>query len=383
MRSTTNGYPILAVVLALGASIVAAEDKPDYVPKPGEFPPPDSGHYFAGELVMVDPINRRGGIRLDGDEIENKYDKADPLLFAMLPYGALWHHGAPAELCDIPIGTHVHGYFFLPPEGDKSIPPPKGHRPDYVPKQNHAILLEDDFSFYQRRGRGWKVESVDRDAGKLHLVSTGPAEGDGLTGKKTLEIDRSTRVWRGRELAEWEAIATGQDVQVSLTWAPNWVARQFHCADIWLDQESRDRATERQRQLHLRYQRNHWLAGWVDHVEHEGLSRGAVTLTLFGGMDPTLYDEVRAKAKSTAFAVAVGENTLRTYNHSDDARRGPVLEIKENENPPLGSSGIQLRIQMGMLLEGYRPGRIVRVCPNDWPRVKLPPEQRVTSRLDP
>ena len=40
--------------------LALAETKPDYIPQPGQFPPSDSGYYIAGELVMIDPVNRRG-----------------------------------------------------------------------------------------------------------------------------------------------------------------------------------------------------------------------------------------------------------------------------------------------------------------------------------
>ena len=46
-----------------------AEEKKEYVPKTGEFPPPNCGHYFAGEPVQVDHVNRRGALRLGGDGV--------------------------------------------------------------------------------------------------------------------------------------------------------------------------------------------------------------------------------------------------------------------------------------------------------------------------
>ena len=385
---TIHGHPvqrILAAFACLGVSVAVAQDVKDYVPKPGQFPPPNSGQYFAGELVMVDPINRRGGIRLDGDDSgdlnANRYDKGDPLRFAMLPYGSIWYHGALAELRDIPIGTHLHGYFYLPPEGDKSIPPPEGP-PQLVPKQNHAISLQDDFSFYGRRGQAWKIVSVDLKAGKLKVASTGNAAADGLKGEHTFEIDRATRIWKDRGFGVLEDLAPEQVVQVGLDWDPDWENIHFHCADIWLNKESLDVATEHQRQIHLRYQRSHWLAGWIDHVQQQQAGPGIVTFTLFDGIDPTLCDEIRAKGKTHGFLIAVAEKTLRTYFHSSDNRGGAVVEIKQIENPPAGSSGIQLRVQVNEVLEGYRPGRIVRVRPHDWPGIKLPPEERAKSRDD-
>src|SRR5437660_1545736 len=123
----------LGVCLATFASF-AQEKKPSPTPpvqkakeqplKAGEFPPAGSGTYLAGELVIVDPVNRRGGLRLDGDGLGGRYDGGPLHYFAMLPYGTILYNGAPAELRDIPLGTHVHGYFHLPPRGDESTIPP-------------------------------------------------------------------------------------------------------------------------------------------------------------------------------------------------------------------------------------------------------------------
>lgn len=366
-------------VVCLFAGAVHAEDKADYAPKPGEFPPPNSGHYSAGELVQVDHVNRRGALRLDGDLDDNRYHSAPSHQFAMLPYGSIRYHGAPAELRDVPIGTHLHGYFVLPPEGDKTIPPPPNGSEKYVPKYNHALTLEDDFSFYQRQGQQWKVAAVDVEKGKLKVGSIGQAVADGLKGEKTFEFDASTRIWKGRQIAGLQALAADQVIQVNLTWAPDWKNGQFHCADIWLDKESLDVATEVQRQIHIRHQLHRWLAGWVDHVEHRPGGKGIVTVTLFGGMDPTLYGRART-AKGVAIAAA--EPTLRSWWQEHDNKGGTVLDFKDLPNPPPGSSGLQLRVQVSELIEGFRPGRVVRFRPNGFPNVKLPPEERVKSMDD-
>lgn len=418
MRSRCPGLIAIClavVVAATGAGEVAkpAADEKPYVPVAGQFPPPDAGAYFAGELVAVDHVNRRGALRIDGDNSEDRYHSAPPHRFALLPYGTIRYHGAPAELRDVPIGTHLHGYFVLPPEGDKAIPPATSQ---FVPKTNHALSLEDDLSFYQQRGQAWKVVSVELkyDAsspafkkgewkrtpvtGKLNVVSTGTTAKDGRSGAVMFEVDRSTRFWKGREAAELEDLAPDADwklkdnvrtadlkslapervVQLNLTWAADSEHRQFHCADVWLDQESLALAAEQQRRIHLRHQHHRWLAGWIDHVEHQDGGKGIVTVTLFGGMDPALYDDVRAQKKpGGGAAIAVGEKTLRTYWQNHDHKGGPVVGVTDVANPPPGSSGLQVRVQIGELLEGYRPGRIVRLRPNGWPNVKTPPEERV------
>jgi len=377
----------LLSLVASASSLCAVESAVapiEYVPKLGEFPPAGVGHYFAGELVSVDHVNRRGAIRLMGDGVDDRYHGAPSHRFAMLPYGTVRYHGAPAELRDIPIGTVVHGYFLLPPADDKSLPPQDAAGKKYNPPYTHALTLEDDFSFYQRQGRAWKIVSIDAAKGKLVAKSVGKPSKDGPQGEQTFEFDASTRVWKGRGYGELKDLAAGQEVQFNFTWAPDWKNGQLHVADIWLDDESRTTAAEVQRQVNIRHVRHRWFAGWVDHVEHQEIpGRGIVTLTLFGGCDPSLYDAVRALGnKKGGAAIAAGEPTLRTWWQEHDNKGGPVLEVKELPNPPPGSSGIVVKMLVYELLEGFRPGRIVRFRPNGFPNVKMPPEERVKSLDD-
>src|SRR5262245_58695035 len=112
-RCGMHGFVTLAICLL--RSVGVAQDAKEYVPKLGEFPPPNVGHYFVGEFVSVDHVNRRGAIRLVGDRDEGKYHVAPSHRFSLLPYGTVRYHGAPAELRDVPLGTVLHGYFVLPP----------------------------------------------------------------------------------------------------------------------------------------------------------------------------------------------------------------------------------------------------------------------------
>ena len=95
-------------------------------------------------------------------------------------------------------------------------------------------------------------------------------------------------------------------------------------------------------------------------------------------MDPSLYDDLKAN-KDKGFGVAAAEKTLRTWAHRADKKIGQVLEWKEIANPPLGSSGIQIRLKFTELLDGYRPGRIVRVKSDSWLFITVPPEERMKS----
>lgn len=366
MRPATT----LLIFLVLSSSSVRAQEQ---ALQPGQFPAPGSGTYIAGDLVLIDPVNRRGGLRVHGDDNQPLH------YFALLPCGSIWFQGSPAELRDIPIGTHVHGYFYLPPVGEEhTIPPLPKDQAQFQLKHNHAVSLEDDVSFYERRGQGWKVVSIDAAKGKINVAPTGESVKDGINTPYTFDINDFTRVWQGRKLVELANIAPDQAVRFNLTWSPGWRDQEFTVSEIWLDEDSRNFAKELQRRRHVRYQRQHWVPGWIDTVEDNDFGGGIMTLTLFGGLDPSLYADLKG-AQEKGFGVGVAEQTLRTWFHRSDKKIGQVLEWKEIPNPPPGSSGIQLRMKFTELLDGYRPGRCVRVKCDCWPFITMPPEERVKS----
>lgn len=361
---------------------VIAQEATEVVLKPGVFPPASTGTYLAGELVIVDPVNRRGCLRLDGNGPGDRYHAGPLFSFAMLPYGMICYQGAPAELRDIPPGTHVHGTFFAPPVGEEAtIPPLPADQAKFEIKENHALLIEDDFSFYQRRGRSWKIVSLDIEKGKIDVAPLGESAPNGINESYTFDIDHVTRVWKERGLVDLDQIAPDQTVQFNLAWSPGWRDKEFTVSEIWLDEESRAFATELQRRRHVRYEKQRWLPGWIDHVEHFDYGGGIVTLTLFGGMDASLYEDLKT-TQEKGFGVAAAEKTLRTWFHRADKKIGQVVEWKETENPPPGSSGIQVKLKFTELLEGYRPGNCVRVKCHDWIFVTMPPEERIKSTLD-
>lgn len=341
-------------------------------PRPGVFPSKESGIQVHGDLVVSDSVNRRGALR-EKRSTPRHY-------FAMLPYGMVWYHGAPADIRDLPPDIHMHGQFLLPMEGEeKTIPLSDNLIKDHKNlRYNHAILLEDDMSFYSRRGRSWKVIGFEQGGGpaprlKLSVEPVGPEIEGGINKSTLFDIDDSTRIWQKRQLVSREAIKSGQLVQVNLTWGP---FDSLATTDVWLDEESLEASREIQRNRHLKHIRSRFLPGWVDEVKNDDSGGGEVTVTFFGGMDPSLYSDIR---KSQKVKICNAENTLRTWNyHQEHASHATIIEKKDIKNPPLGSSDLQVKLKVVRMVDGFRPGRIVRVK-GPWTYVLLPWDEHINS----
>ena len=365
---------VLIFTLSTLVTLSSAQDSPDYIPASDQFAPIAKARYLSGELVYIDPVNRRGAIRM-----HDNYWSGPAHYFALLPYATVRYNGAYAELRDLPLGTVVHGYFTMPPKGEENtIPPlPDEHKKAAIP-HNHGICLEDDFSFYQRQGQSWKIVSVDIDKEKISVEPTGKKTKDGIKTPYTFDIDNRTRIWKDRRLSDLGDIEAGTTVQLNLTWAQGWGQKEFRVGDIWLDDVSRNFATEMQRRRHLRYERQRWTPGWIDDVELFDFGGGIVTLTLFE-VDRELIADLR-RDKNERIAVAVAEKTRRTWIHRADRKFAKLVEWKDIKDSPLGSSGVQLRVKFTELLAGYKRGRCVRVKAENWKWVSVPPEERITSR---
>jgi len=360
-------------------------------PETGKFPPADKAKTYMGELVFVDHANRRGRLRVP---VEGKFANQAGSPFAMLPYGMVRYHGAPADLRDIPLGTILHGRFYRAPN------PKFASVPD-VNTENHAILLEDEPSFCLRESKVWKLKEVEfrGDLGLITARREAKAGGTDDDGEQKMTIDATTRFWRGSErlrLADmiakegWPDSGTkslgDQPAWLGLTWQPvsSWVNSftQFHVSDVWLDESAMQLATQDQSTVHKAFIRSRWMPAWVDAVEYGKFGEATVTATLFGGMDPSLYADFK---KGGQGQIGAATETLKhaeaaSAGQSHMAIRGPFLDVmKQDGEVPLGSSGIQIRIKVDLVLEGFRPGRIVRIRPMSWPNSWVPREEFLST----
>jgi hypothetical protein len=369
---------ILAVFLyPAGASHAAelpfrtdgGEDKlPWFQLKPGEFPPEGSAHYIAGELIALDHVNRTGVLRPDRTDAQRRGDWDLPLEFVLLPYGSINYHGAPAELRDIPIGTHLHGQFYADEQKPKDPKAPKDKRVALEAAFSRVLKLEDDFTFFKRQQRAWRVDGVQLDLGTLTVTPVGPGLPQTPVKPTNFQVGPYTRVWKGKSVGTLADVAVGQSVLANLTVCT--LKSPGRCTNIWLDAESQEVATAHQLEVHRQFQREHGLAGMIDAVDNQ---QGIVTVTLFAGFDLKLMEDFIANDTVTA---CVTEENLRTWDQINDRKAGPLLEVIKAPAGP-GNSGVRLRFKPALLLEGFRPKRIIRVFPSKWKVDDLPREERM------
>lgn len=403
--------------LVLGFSAAASADNEEqrtkneeqpFRPQAGTFPPLEKAHAYRGELVFVDHANRRGSIRVQNN---GTFRRNAPHPFAMLPYGMVRYHGAPADLRDIPLGTMLHVRAFLPPDPKISAVPVlplknKEKGGSYgaagtAPEENHVLLLEDEPSHCQREGLVWKLKEMEiKDNAGMIIARREPKLGQGGDGKaeeETMTFDAATRVWRGREYLRIEDLITegawpasgkkslsDHAVLLGITWKPTLggVFTRLHISDIWLDDAAIQNATYHQAESHKAFMRSRWLPAWIDAVEYGQFGRATVTATLFGGMAPSLYADFKKDIPAVMNGV---QNTLKhteggTAGPTQMAARGTLRDVTTTTGAvPLGSSGIQIKFETDLITEGIRPTKIVRVRPANWPDVHLPREEYLSD----
>ena len=354
----------------------------------GQFPPENSAHAISGELIQVDHLERRFQLRVDRDDSQQAGYFDLPLDSVMLPYGSIYSHGTPAALQDIPLGTHLHGLYYLKAADDKAPPASAAYR--RVTSEaafKRCIRLEDDFSFHARQKQIWKIDKVSLAEKKL--TATLLREGTPIGSPKVFDLLNSTRVRMGTSFSTLEALQAGQAVQFNLTWATLYGPGRILV--VWLDEPSRQLATAQQLERHRDHIRERGLPGWVKAVDDD---QQIVTITFFDGVDPQLFEELKGineephswpfskqedDPKAPKGGIAVSRESLMTYDPVNDRKGGNILAIEKVPVGP-GNSGVQIQVKCCMLLEGHRPGGIVRFYPAPWKVIALPHEEQFHGR---
>ena len=399
---------MLLVVFAFSGIIFAedtnpkfrTDDNPDkslawYQPVKGEFPPEGSAHYIVGELIKVDHTERELHIRVDRNDSQSRAVWDMPLLLTMLPYGSIYYNGRPAALQDIPLGTHLHTWCYPTDPDDKRPPLARWHnRISPESEFRQCIRIEDDFSYHTQRNQVWRIDDVDLNEMKLTAtllksLETGNTKAKPVGNRKQFDLTSSTVVYERNGFGWLQSIKPGQHAQMNLTWATLYgPGRVFH---VWLDDVSRELASARQLERHRNHIRERGVPGWVNAVDDE---KQIVTVTFFDGIDMTLFRDfgiivpeplgwpTSGGAKNDLEpkgTLAVARRSLMTYEPLNDRKGGNIL--KTFKVPVrLGSSGVQIQLQCGLLLEGYRPGEVVRFFPAAWKFIAVPKEEQFFGR---
>ena len=398
---------IAALPIVLFSFAAKVPGKPaTFRPEAGKFPPMEKAHSYKGELTFVDHANRRGSIRIDGD---GRFRFAAPSPFALLPYGLVRYHGSPADLRDIPLGTVMYAKAYLPPDPKTSSVPvlPLDNRlkkygyagTGVAPAENHIFLFEDEPSYCKRLGLVWKLKEVELKENTGMIIARREARtGKGMVLSETFSVDATTRFWRGRERLgitdltdeetwpkDGEKDLNEQAVFLGITWkpTPGGVFKRFHISDVWMDELAMERATRIQNETHKAFIKSRWMPGWVDQVDYGQFGRAKVTVSLFGGMDDSLYADFKKGQKAM---LASSENTLKhwaggTAGTAQMASKGILLEVsKTQKKVPLGNSGIQVSLETDLVTEGFRPGKVIRIRPESWPLLEVPWEEYIHHR---
>ena len=354
----------------------------------GQFPPANSAHAISGELIQVDHAERRFRLRVDRDDSQDAGHFDLPIDAAMLPYGSIFYHGAPAALQDIPLGTHLHGKFYLKDPKDKSAPPAGAYRRVTNDAAfTRCFQLEDDFSYYALQQQVWKIDSVNLAEKKLSV--TLQANGAAVGKAKVFDFSASTRVFKENGFARLDSLQPGQSVQFNITWATLYGPGRI--LEIWLDETARKLASEQQLELHRTHIRERGLPGWITAVEDEPQ---IVTITFFGNVDPKLFDELKRineephgwpfsgredDPKAPKGGICVARDSLMTYDPVNDRKGGNILHFGQVPIEP-GSSGVQIKVKCCQLLDGFRPNRVIRFYPATWKVNALPREEQFHGR---
>ena len=211
-----------------------------------------------------------------------------------------------------------------------------------------------------------------------------------------MTFDAATRIWRGRESIRISDLIeekvwpdngkkdlSDQSVLLGITWKPapgdglSGAFTSFHISDIWLDDQSIEHAAYFQTQKHNSFIRTRWMPALVTDVSYGKFGQATASLTLFGGMDQSLYNDFK---KESGGQINGTENTLKHtaghYGPGHMASNGKIVQVtKEEGKVPLGSSGIQVDFHTDQVIEAIRPGRVVRIRPDSWPKSQIPREE--------
>ncbi|MCM8527329.1 MAG: hypothetical protein NE327_12485 [Lentisphaeraceae bacterium] len=341
------------------------EKAPWYKLKKGEFPPEDAAHYLAGELIDVDHVNGVAQIRLDRTDAQRTDDYDAPMEFTLMPYATVKYNGSYAALKDIPLGTHLHGKFFRTGKPN-TVGWVHGGAIDFYKHGDasfdQCVLLEDDFTYYQKQKKSWKVLKLDLSKKTVDVQLNGEENSK----PKTFRITDAVRVWKGKSIAELKDLEGQNEILFNFTEAT--LTGPGRILEVWLDKESREIAAKHQKAKHIVYRHKRGLAAQITAVDNQ---KKTVTVAILAGYDEELLSPFYSKGHVSA---AVANENLRTHHQHIDGAHGNIIDFKKLPSTTY-DTGIRFTFTPNVFLEGFRPKEMLMVF--KWGIYELPREERL------
>ncbi len=370
--------PLLEITLpGLQTTAPVLHTKLNHYLSPTEFPAVGSEERYWACLVSLDPINRKGVLRHEGRD--------RMIEFTLLPYASLYYRGAPAALGDFPEGTMVEAWGY----GDTTTQTLK-----------HILRLSDDFSVKSFANQAYRIDAIDlgqrtfsativsapRTSSAAYEVSTqttSPPTSGAAETKVQFQFNDQTRWYRGKCVSEPAKLAIGQTIKVNFI-------RKFNndspvitrCKEVWLDMESQDLATALQYKSFVSYARDRGFPLRIDTVEDK---TRVLTATLLETGLPSVHTEWKIGPGHDLSPAAASLRMWEPAGGQGGPDRIGGVTITAIEEMPVGygCGGAKITLTVPYLIEGFRPGCILKLYANGMHCPCLPIEERLPKEFDP
>ena len=364
LRAVRPATPLLALLLWCSAMVPVSGAEPLAVPaaglafrsdtantsapwyrlKDGEFPPYHCEHRIGGTLLSLDYVHHAGVLRDDSS--------GDLVDFTMPPFAGVRYVGAQADLRDLPLGIHFTFLLLQDESGAFTT----------------VIDMFDDVTDLVSRNASYRLDEAKVGDGMLMVSVMDPAQQGTANARQKLQVDARTRVWKdGKQIACGELIAG--DVLLANR-AAHTTKGLEPCADIWVGAETLRKASEGQRARQRDFLRLRGLPGWVDSADTT-----QIVVTLFSSADRSVVQSLFSEKDFPVgkdLILATTNRELRLYDAGVDGVRARLLKVEHVTTECHGCSGIRLVLKPNEMLEGFRPGGLLRVINAEWPAKKGP-----------
>ncbi len=348
LRSIARGWFRLSALCALCgltlSSLSAAninDDVAKYVNAPRAFPTWKSAKPIEGSLVEADVIHRTAIVREDG---------SGRLHAVTMPAnGVVSRIGVWADLRDVPLGTH--GRWFLLPDQRGAL--------------SRLGAFHDDATVAIREAIRFRVEAVEVGSGAIAIQpmkSDQPATG---AHRIALKSDQYTRFRKGDADAKLSDVVVGD----LLTFNRTGDGSAQRAGEVWIGADAEARAAETQRKNHFEALKVRGLPAWIEAVDGKNL-----ILIPFAATPADLLATIKladinpaqwAKEGRGTAGTVVANQELRSYNPPVDREWGRWVDWQAVGADGIGHGGHRWTVTVNHLLEGFRPGEVVRVFARD------------------